>query len=1047
MSLGVRQFVTFYCPRCGTTKSKNLLFLQHFALSPVFVLSGASCVFTESSRLSHSRKGDSDTALIYSRESFLPRRDACSAKMEALLDVKACLRCGAPFTFRLSRFGCVFACSCGECIDAAKAAAVFTENLRTRHQTIDFTPVISATQVDLTASLKVAEVEMDFAKDEFVVQLRNFSEADVARVVNCFSLALRENVKVARGALSGPAGLTDLLVEELRAAAASPQLHFFVNAPAAGLRSTVAQIGACGISEAVLDSIPVELFRALKKHQLDGVKRALQLGGRVLFADDMGVGKTLQAVATVAALRAYPLLIVCPSAIKFMWADQIEQYLHEHVHVDEIHIINGANDALNRNAQPKVVLISYHMAAVLESQLLRREWRCVVCDESHILHTSTSGSDAAYTRAVTAIGRRAPYCLLLSGTPALSSPFDIYNQIDTIRPGLLGPTRLHFAMRYCHITFTPFLRVGESTRPTEVSTLLSTCCMIRRLKNDVLELPVKSRVVLRVADRPYGGARRGATGAATYQERYASCWKSNWSGIAEAVDFCCVKYSRVVLFAHHIELIDALVKLLQRRNTPTVRIDGRVLAQQRGSLLEKFHTGDAHVAVVGITACAVGISLAPAACAVFCELPPDAVWMTQAEDRLHRPGQTGEVVIYYLLGVHSELDAELFARLCCNLREVAGVVSLDGDGELTLSQASHQANSRLDTAHAPMPHPQLAPRDARFIEEALLFCISKNTGRIHIRTRDTAALYTTLLWNEASECVRQRQSPIWKQLDAFLASFASLSPFQQRQMCLSNSWFPALFHWKARQRGVTGAKRSRYTTANTLGWGIWWEVQRQYFSNHYYFGPLRHVGDVFKVCCLNCAEQVLDFNGHSEVVLLPGTVCHVSGDTELFCGGKCREEFYFRRSSSAIRRTVASVDKSICAHCHVDCETLCTALAAATGRKSRLKVIQTLHPHLLQFPALCERVVAHPEPGNVWQADHVTPVASGGGEALLDNVQTLCILCHALKTREDLKQMRQNETEHSSPDAAHATAAGGATLSCLLGRQTRVSRRRMMKES
>jgi superfamily II DNA or RNA helicase len=964
--------------------------------------------------------------------------------MEDLLDVKTCLCCGAPFTFRLSRFGCVFACPCGECIDALKAAILFTDNVRSHRRRLEFIPVISSPLSDLTSSLKVAEVEFDFEKDECVVQLRNFTAAEARHVTDCFSLAVKESMRVGQTSFSGPIGLMDAFVVELREAAEDPQLRFFVNPPSAILRRSVEAIALCSVPENLIDNIPVKLFHVLKKHQKEAVEKALQLGGRALFADDMGVGKTLQAVATVAALEAYPLLIVCPSAVKFMWADQVEQYLHEQVRVDEIHIINGANDALDRSTQPKVVLTSYHMAAVLEGQLLRRNWKCVVCDESHMLHTNTSGSDATYTRAVTTIGKRAPYCLLLSGTPALSSPFDMFNQIDLLRPGLLGSTRFHFAMRYCHLILSPFLRVGECTRQVEVSSLLSACCMIRRMKSDVLELPMKSRVVLRVADRPLSNARQKAHDDATFQERYSSGWKSNWNGIAEAVDYCCAKYSRVVLLAHHIELIDRLVALLQRRNRTAVRIDGRVPAPQRGSLLEKFHAGEVQVAIVGITACAVGISLAPARCAVFCELPPDAVWMLQAEDRLHRPGQRGAVTIYYLLGVHSEFDAELFARLSRNLREVGSVIPQDEAGELVLSQVSHAAKSCLDVANAPASPATSMAHGAQLTSDVLLFCVSKNTGRIHIRTRGTNVFYTTMLWNEARECVRQRQLPFWKQLDTFLTSFSCHTPFQQRQICVRNVWLPAAFQWKTEQRAVVHAKRSRYARANTSGWGIWWEVRRQYFSNHYYFGPLVWLNGTYKVCCLNCVEHVLDFNDESEVPLLPGVVCRVNGDTELFCGGKCREEFYFKRSSAAIRRTVASVDRSICAYCNVDCEALYAALTAAVGRRSRLKVIQMLHPHLMQYPALLERIVAHPDPGNIWQADHITPVASGGGEATLDNIQTLCILCHTLKTKEDLKHMRQYNTEASPSDVLPATTVSNAVLNFFPGRRSRVSQRRLL---
>ena len=45
------------------------------------------------------------------------------------------------------------------------------------------------------------------------------------------------------------------------------------------------------------------------------------------------------------------------------------------------------------------------------------------------------------------------------------------------------------------------------------------------------------------------------------------------------------------------------------------------------------------LAVIGITASGVGVDLSAAALCVFAELPPDAAWLCQAEDRLHRRGQ------------------------------------------------------------------------------------------------------------------------------------------------------------------------------------------------------------------------------------------------------------------------------------------------------------------------------------------------------------------------------------------------------------------------
>merc|ERR1712061_336011 len=47
----------------------------------------------------------------------------------------------------------------------------------------------------------------------------------------------------------------------------------------------------------------------------------------------------------------------------------------------------------------------------------------------------------------------------------------------------------------------------------------------------------------------------------------------------------------------------------------------------------------------------------------------------------------------------------------------------------------------------------------------------------------------------------------------------------------------------------------------------------------------------------------------------------------------------------------------------------------------------------------------------LWEADHVQAVADGGGEAELLGFQTLCIACHADKTREELQRRAAERRE------------------------------------
>lgn len=65
------------------------------------------------------------------------------------------------------------------------------------------------------------------------------------------------------------------------------------------------------------EQIPEHLRSQLMGFQVEGVKFALQAGGRALIGDEMGLGKTVQAIAIMSCYRdEWPCLIVCPASLK-----------------------------------------------------------------------------------------------------------------------------------------------------------------------------------------------------------------------------------------------------------------------------------------------------------------------------------------------------------------------------------------------------------------------------------------------------------------------------------------------------------------------------------------------------------------------------------------------------------------------------------------------------------------------------------------------------------------------------------------------------------
>lgn len=1028
--------------------------------------------------------------------------------MEKLLlpEERACSDCGGIFTFRLSRFGCLYNCLCqNKFLEFSKMVSKYVFSLEHGFNSLSFVPFISIESGFGTEMLKVVQIELNFFTDCLLLSFRNFTVEEKEEVLSMLSAVFQKYIP----SKSIPLCMLDLFLAELESVSNSCQFQFFISPPSKTLLEGMIKNVSQKEKNDTRDVLPVSLLRILRAHQISGIEKVLQMNCRAVIADEMGVGKTLEAIGVVAAIQGYPLLLVVPSALKLMWAEEIEKYLFEQVSLDEIHIIKGSNDALSdTTVGVKIVIISFHMVSILQDMLSIRYWKCVVCDEAHFLHTNINGHDAVYTTVVCHLAKKADYCLFLTGTPVTSSPFEMYNILDAISPHFFGESRWDYALRFCRLHFNPHMRVLECARKIELSSLLHQRFMIRRHKEEILHLPEKRRTVLRVFD-PQAIYQNYSLLA--FQSIYANAWSHKWDGIISAISFCLSKFSRVVCFAHHCLLLDKLETYLARKGFSSIRIDGSVDPNYRHSLLQRFATGEARVAVMGITACGVGISLASAECAIFCELPPDAAWMCHAEDRLHRPGQRKNVYIYYVVGVHSSFEERHFNRLRDSFRNGRETTKSNVNNSLEQGGVSNASPSLDFSLFSPFANTdeeingstvvgKRKENQNRSLDNSFRawFTVSRHTGRIHIGftkpdstwnsscslespvTSDSNSLkffwYTSMTSEEASSCIRFRNVPYWRKLDEFLTSFWSLSPYQRRaflqlgkrhRRCEDNQeklphsslWWSANSLLWDKTPCAMERKTNRYsrkdnflTSRSKHGWSCWYALVPRTPSTKkfiYYLHPLAYDLFNFLPTCLNCgvvlSERRFPIRNdvsqvrtasvvHTECPsnFYPGAIVKVQNDVFLFCSGPCREDFFVKKSSASLRHVVRNVDDGICNSCHIDCEKLrleilsvslaptsseVAKISSSCTRSSildqRRRVVEQRHPLLMQFPHLVERLIRQPLPGNLWHADHIIPVSHGGGECTIDNIQTLCVGCHQLKTQEDMKRLKKERVSKS----------------------------------
>ncbi len=211
-----------------------------------------------------------------------------------------------------------------------------------------------------------------------------------------------------------------------------------------GLRHELTQLG---LVEGFDELLCLASLQGVEAHwyQIETVRKVLkQYRGRVLLADEVGLGKTVE---TGMVLKEYMLrgmaervLILVPAPLVGQWRDEMATKFG----ID----CATTHDALLRNdpdafwAQ-QMVIASIATARRREhaETLARSAYDVVVVDEAHHLRDQASAS----YRLVNALQKR--FLLLLSATPVQNSLLELYNLLTLLQPGIFR-TQKEFRAAY-----------------------------------------------------------------------------------------------------------------------------------------------------------------------------------------------------------------------------------------------------------------------------------------------------------------------------------------------------------------------------------------------------------------------------------------------------------------------------------------------------------------------------------------------------------------------------------------------------------------------
>lgn len=135
-------------------------------------------------------------------------------------------------------------------------------------------------------------------------------------------------------------------------------------------------------------------------------------------------------------------------------------------------------------------------------KLLSVPFNVIIADESHYM----KNSKAKRTKVLVPLIQRSRRAILLSGTPALSRPIELFTQLNALDASIWNDEK-SYGKRYCKMKrssksvkssgFGNEFKGASNTR--ELHIILTNTVMIRRLKKDILsQLPAKIRKIIKV---------------------------------------------------------------------------------------------------------------------------------------------------------------------------------------------------------------------------------------------------------------------------------------------------------------------------------------------------------------------------------------------------------------------------------------------------------------------------------------------------------------------------------------------------------------------
>lgn len=425
------------------------------------------------------------------------------------------------------------------------------------------------------------------------------------------------------------------------------------------------------------------------EHQIDGFNYGLKYD-RWLLGDEQGLGKTKQVIDIAVAKKLQygykHCLIVCGvNGLKWNWLNEIHTHSNEQGYIlgqkiKKGKIVIGSTKDKAEDVKHLSEISDYFLITNVET--LRNEETAKLiadaCDKGEIglvaideIHKCKDPS----SQQGKGILKLKPECrIAMTGTPLMNQPMDLYIILKWL--GYEKHAFYAFKKHYCVMGGYGGYEVIGYKNLDELREQLDSI-MLRRLKDDVLDLPEKTYIdeyvemtakqatiykevtaeiqsnidMIKTAPNPLAQLirMRQATG---YTGILSSTIKESAKidRMVELVDEAVANGKKVVIFSNWTQMTDIAYDRLLAKGFVGQMITGDTKDESRQLIVDAFQNSKYQDFIIGtIGAMGTGLNLFEGSVIIFVDHPWNRAMYDQAVDRCHRIGQKHNLTIYNLI--------------------------------------------------------------------------------------------------------------------------------------------------------------------------------------------------------------------------------------------------------------------------------------------------------------------------------------------------------------------------------------------------------------